>query len=157
MKISWNSLKVSIAGAKLSHLVQKDKAWDHGSMVEQVRNIFFKVKKAKDSEHIEDLKKCLTVRCYEKLQQEKEALNEKGKKWVIKNAMVKEIAVIEVSKGNDSRPDCFTALIRAMGIEFIGDKDELQEMVNYSHRVRNLSEKWSFVKAGNWWLLDKIR
>jgi hypothetical protein len=28
MKISWTGFKVSIAGAKLSHLVQKDKIWD---------------------------------------------------------------------------------------------------------------------------------
>jgi len=157
VKISWNSIKISIAGAKLTHLVQKDRIWDHGSMIEQARNIFLKVKKAKDNGHIEDLKKFLTARCYEKLQQEIDALNKKGKKWVIKNAMVKEIAVIEVSRGNDNRPDCFTALIKAMGIEFIADRDELQEMVNYSDRVRNLSEQWSFVRQGDWWLLDGIR
>ena len=44
-----------------------------------------------------------------------------------------------------------------MGIEFIADRDELQEMVNYSDRVRNLSEQWSFVRQGDWWLLDGIR
>ena len=27
-------MKTSIAGAKLSHLVLKDRIWDHGSMVE---------------------------------------------------------------------------------------------------------------------------
>ena len=126
-------------------------------MIEQVRNIFFKVKKAKDNEHIEDLKKFLTARCYEKLQRERDALNKTGKKWVIKNAMVKEIAVIEVSKGNDHRPDCFTAMIKGMGIEFIADREELQEMVSYSDPVINFSEQWSFVRAGEWWLLDVIR
>jgi hypothetical protein len=30
VKLSWKSLKVSIAGAKLSHLVQEEQIWDHG-------------------------------------------------------------------------------------------------------------------------------
>ena len=115
MKISWNSIKISIAGAKLTHLVQKDRIWDHGSMIEQARNIFLKVKKAKDNGHIEDLKKFLTARCYEKLQQEGDALNKTGKKWVIKNALVKEIAVIEVSKGNENRPDLFHSVDKSNG------------------------------------------
>jgi hypothetical protein len=41
MKLSWYGLKISIAGAKLSHLVQKDKIWDHGSMTEQVKTTFY--------------------------------------------------------------------------------------------------------------------
>ena len=59
MKISWNSLKISIAGAKLSHLVQKDKAWDHGSMVEQVRTVAVFLKKSFYRNDPDIIKKCL--------------------------------------------------------------------------------------------------
>ena len=38
--------EISITGAKLSHLVQKDKIWDHGSMAEQTKIIFYIVQKA---------------------------------------------------------------------------------------------------------------
>ncbi|TMI93851.1 MAG: hypothetical protein E6H06_10715 [Bacteroidetes bacterium] len=156
MKLSWNSLKISIAGAKLSHLVQRDKIWDHGSMIEQVKNIFYKVKKTKANGYVEDLKKYLTSTCFEKLTKEMAQLNKDGKRWIIKNAMIKEIAVIEVSKRKNNKPDCFTALIKTIGIEFTTNKDETKELISYSDRVRIFSEEWSFVSQGEWWLLDRI-
>src|SRR5438874_2949416 len=98
MKISWTSLKVSIAGAKLSHLVQKDEIWDHGSMIEQLKTVFYKLKKAKNTGHIEDLKKYLTTTCYEKLKKEMDELERTRKTWVIKNLLIKEMAVVKVSE-----------------------------------------------------------
>ena len=83
-------------------------------------------------------------------------LNKDGKRWIIKNAMIKEIAVIEVSKRKNNKPDCFTALIKTIGIEFTTNKDETKELISYSDRVRNFSEEWSFVRQGDWWLLDRI-
>ena len=70
MKFSWTDFKISIAGAKLSHLVQKDRIWDHGSMAEQTRIIFYLVQKAKASGNMELLKKQCTISCFEKLKTE---------------------------------------------------------------------------------------
>ena len=157
MKISWMSLKVSITGARLSHLVQKDKIWDHGTMVEQVKNIFYKLKKAKNCGNINDLKKYLSINCFEKLVKELDNLEKNGKKWVIKNLVIKEASVIEVGEGKNNKPACFIALLKVMGIEFITSKDEAKELPSYSDRVRNFSEQWSFVRQGEWWVLDEIR
>ena len=44
MKLSWYGLRISIADAKLSHLVQKNKIWDHGIMIEQMKMIFSRCK-----------------------------------------------------------------------------------------------------------------
>jgi predicted lipid-binding transport protein (Tim44 family) len=70
MKLSWNSLKISIAGAKLSHLVQKDKIWDHGSMAEQARIVFYLVQKTMINGNMDSLKKYLTASCFENLEKE---------------------------------------------------------------------------------------
>jgi len=157
MKLSWNGLKISIAGARLSHLVQKDGIWDHGSMIEQVKTIFFKLKRLKSNRNIEDLKKYLTTSCYEKLKQELDELEKHGKIWVIKNLVIKEVAVIEVSEGKNKKPDCFSALIKSMGIEFIADKNKTSDITGYSDHVRNFSEQWSFIRQGDWWLLDEMK
>ena len=157
MKLSWTSVKISIAGARLSHFVQKDKIWDHGTMVEQVRNIFYKIEKAKTIGHIEELRRFITPGCYERLTKELDELGRRGKKWIVKNVMIKEIAVIEVARGNKRRPDCFTALIKAMGIRIIVDTKETNEMVHYSDRVRNFSEQWTFIRRGDWWVLDEMK
>ena len=157
MKISWNSLRISVAGARLSHLVQEDKIWDHGSMIEQVRMVFFKLKKAKANGNIQDLRKYVTVGCYEILDKEINQLSESGRKWIIKNEMIKEIAVLEVSRRKNNKPDCFTALIKSIGVQFIADRNAIEELINYSDRVRNFSEQWSFIRQGDWWVLDKIK
>jgi predicted lipid-binding transport protein (Tim44 family) len=157
MKISWNSLKISLAGAKLSHLVQKDKIWDHGSMIEQAKTTFYKLKKIKTTGNVEDIEKYLTAACYEKLKNELKALDKNGKAWIIKNPVIKEVAVIEVSVGKHNKPDCFVAQIKAMGIEFIADKYLEPDWKIYSKQVGNFSEQWSFVRQGDWWLLDGIK
>ncbi len=157
MKISWNSLKISIAGARLSHLVQKDRIWDHGSMIEQVKTIFFKLQKVKNNGNIEYLKKYLTIACYEKLKKELRKLDKDGKTWVIKNPVIKEAAVIHVSPAKNNKPDNFRALIRGRGIEFVTGKNHTTESINYSDHIHDFSEQWIFVRQGDWWLLDGIK
>ena len=144
IKISWTSLKVSIAGAKLSHLVQKDKIWDHGSMVEQARIIFYLAIKIKSDAEVETLKKCCTINCFKKIE---DAIKSKGG-WrgpIIKNPTIKGLAIIEANPGKNNRPDMFTALIKGVS------KDELK---NIEHEF---SIQCLFVRQGEWWMLDEIR
>jgi len=154
MKLLWDSLKISIAGAKLTHLVQKDKIWDHGSMIEQVKTTFFKLKRIKSNGNVEDLNKYLTENCYKKIKQELGELEKNGKTLVVKNILIKEISIIDVKVARNQNLDCFTAMIKAIGIEFITDKGGAAGLMNYSDKVRNFSEQWSFVRQGGWWLLD---
>src|SRR5687768_12107273 len=148
MKISWTSLKISIAGAKLSHLVQKDKIWDHGSMAEQARIIFYLVQKAKYNGNIESLKKQCTIPCFEKLKEQMEELEMHDKVWQKETPMITELAVIEVKPGKNNNPDMFIALINGYS------KEERHE---YDVQKNRFSEHWSFIRQGDWWLLDKIK
>lgn len=157
MKLTWNSLKISLTGAKLSHLVQKDKIWDHGSMIEQAKTIFFKVKKAKHNGNIDDLRKYLTEKCFEKLKRELDDLRKKGKRWIVKNPVIKEVAIIEVSEGKNKKPDCFVALLKSAGIQFIAAGNAPVAFTLDGDRVKNFSEQWSFVRDGDWWILDEMK
>jgi hypothetical protein len=141
MKLTWTSLKISIAGAKLSHLAQKDKIWDHGSMAEQARIIFYLVYKAKASGNIESLKKQCTISCFEKLRIE---LGESGKHKIamMTNPVIKEIAIIDVQPGKKNKPDMFCALIKGVS------KNEPPE---------TFLEQWCFARQGEWWVLDEIK
>jgi len=145
MKLSWTSLKISIAGAKLSHLVQKDKIWDHGSMAEQARIIFYLVQKAKGIGNIESLKKQCTISCFEKLKAEID--DEKPKGSILKNPIIKELAVIDVQPGKNNKPDMFSALIKGIVNNESAGNDHENEF----------SAQWSFVRQGEWWLLDGIK
>jgi hypothetical protein len=49
-------LKISIAGAKLSHLVKKYSIWDHCGTAEQGSIIFYLKQKAKSTQSLESLK-----------------------------------------------------------------------------------------------------
>jgi hypothetical protein len=142
MKFSWTSLKISIAGAKLSHLVQKDKIWDHGSMAEQARIIFYLVYKAKGSGNIESLKKQCTISCIEKFKKEMEQLSEKGSS-LIENPVIKELAIVDVQPGKNNRPDMFSALIKGH--------------LKVESYEENFIATWSFIRQGEWWVLDEIR
>ena len=144
MKFSLTSLKISIAGAKLSHLVQKDKAWDHGSMSEQARIIFYLVQKANANGNIQSLKKHCSVSCFEKLGSEE--LNKQKILWLIK-PVIKEIAIVDVQPGKNNRPDMFRTLIKGMDKNGKSEHDILNEF----------TAKCSFVRQGEWWLLDEIR
>lgn len=146
MKLSWTSLKISIAGAKLSHLVQKDRIWDHGSMAEQARIIFYLVHKAKANENIESLKKQCTVSCFEKLATEMNSNRQNSS--LTTNPIIKEIAIIEVQPGKNNKPDMFKALIKYYFKETAGSKESIDH-------DKEFVTKWSFIRQGDWWLLDK--
>ena len=141
MKLSWTSLKISIAGAKLSHLVQKDKIWDYGSMAEQARIIFYLVQKAKATGNIESLKKQCSVSCFEKLEIETR-YGEDPKSPLLANPVIKEIAIIEVQPGKKNKPDLFCALIRGCSRDGPSEK---------------FTTHWCFIRQGDWWLLDQIK
>jgi len=143
MKLSWTSLKISIAGAKLSHLVQKDKIWDHGSMAEQARIIFYLVQKAKASGNVESLRKQCTFSCFEKLKIEMKEREDRQRSLII-NPLIKEMAIINVQPGKNNKPDMFAAIIKGI------TKDEL-------NAIEEFSAVWSFVRQGEWWLLDKMK
>lgn len=148
MKFSWTNLKISIAGAKLSHLVQKDKIWDHGSMAEQARIIFYLVYKAKAIGNIESLKKQCSVSCFERIEAE---LNddERGRSLII-IPMIKELAIVDVQPGKNNRPDMFCSLI----------KYHLKETINGMEAIDQGKEfitKWCFIRQGDWWVLNEIK
>jgi hypothetical protein len=141
MKLSWTSIKISIAGAKLSHLVQKDKIWDHGSMAEQARIIFYLVQKAKASGNLESLKKQCSISCFEKLKNETDKGNDQ-KSPVIVNPVIKEIAIVDVLPGKNNKPDMFSALVKGVL------KDDSSG---------EFKAQCSFVRQGEWWLLDDVK
>jgi predicted lipid-binding transport protein (Tim44 family) len=157
MKISWNSLKVSIAGAKLSHLVQKDKIWDHGSMTEQVKTIFFQIQKAKSRGDAEPQKKYLTAACYEKLKKQIEGLGVAGKMRSIKNSRIKRIAIIDVMPATDKHTDFFTALVKGYEVHDMEDWNTLAPSVKHDDLINEFSERWAFIRQGDWWLLDEMK
>jgi hypothetical protein len=141
MKFSWTSLKISIAGAKLSHLVQKDKIWDHGSMAEQARIIFYLVHKAIKNSNIEALKKQCTISCFEKLKAE--ADENKMTDAINTSPIINELAIVDVQPGKNNRPDMFSALIKGHLKKALIEKEF---MVN-----------WSFIRQGEWWVLDNMK
>ena len=103
-------IKMLLAGAKLSHLVQKDKIWDHGSMTEQVKNIFYQLEKAKNKKETTAIKKYVTMKAYDTIDK---LIRENGKgENIFKNTVLTEISIIEVNAGNNKNPDGFTALIK---------------------------------------------
>ena len=147
MKLSWTSLRISIAGAKLSHLVQKDKIWDHGSMAEQARIIFYLVHKAKVSGNIESLKKQCTISCFEKLKAE---IENKQENSLTVSPVIKELAILEVQPGKNNKPDMFCALIRF----YIKEIENGKEIITIN---KEFMTKWSFVRQGEWWVLNEIK
>lgn len=148
MKFSLESIRISIAGAKLSHLVQKDRIWDHGSMTEQARIIFYLVQKANATGNIESLKKHCSVSCFEKLKTVTEKLKTVTKEGVsqeisfIANPVINEIAIIDAQPSKKNKPDMFCVLIRG------SSKDVPLE---------KFTTQWSFVRQGDWWVLDQIK
>jgi hypothetical protein len=147
MKLSWNSLKISIAGARLSHLVTKDKIWDHGSMVEQVRTVFIYFKKALLQNDPSIIKKCTTLNGYKKIERDA------SKKWnFINNSELVSVEIIGVIPARN-HSDKFKALVRFRN----ADNLNLSEPVSFYRSNRMSEQEWLFVREGNWWLLDEIK
>lgn len=135
MKLSWTSIRISIAGARLSHLVQKDKIWDPGSMTEQARMIFYLVQKAKANGNMDSIRRQCSESCYERLK----AGNDTGSSSSI-SPVVKEVAIIAVQPGKNNRPDMFSALIKG---------------ISNGRPEEEFKARCLFVRQGDWWVLDK--
>lgn len=146
MKNPWTSFKISIAGARLSHLVQKDKIWDHGSMAEQARIIFYLVQKAKSNKNIEAFKKNCTASCFQKIKTELNQ-DEKHEQALLINPIVKEIAITEVHSGKNNKPDMFTALIKGVS----------KDTTRHNDYGSEFSATCTFARQGDWWLLDGMK
>ena len=141
MKLSWNSLRISVAGARLSHLVQKDSIWDHGTMVEQVKNIFYKIEKARQRNDPHFVERNLTERAFLKLVQSSQLQTNK----LSNGGVLTEVSIIEVKEKNNKGPDRFTALLR-------GKRKHDNE-----NSVVNFIQHWQFIREGDWWLLDEMK
>ncbi len=145
MKFSWTNLRISIAGAKLSHLVQKDKIWDHGSMTEQARVIFYLVQKARNSGQIDMLAKYITANCFRKLVEEWQDSIDNNRASEATDWIINEIAVLNVHQAQGKKPDGFVAFIRVYqkGQSIAGENSAVM--------------KWSFLRQGDWWMLDEMK
>lgn len=150
MWFSWRNLKISIAGAKLSHLVRKDKAWDHGTLIETVKIIFNHVQKERAGTDSENLKKYMTIAGYTGFKKEIQRHRQAGKPWPIKYPAIKEVSIIEVHPAKYNQPDHFTAELNEM--EMI-----IPDELNDKKTKTTFLEQWSFVRQGDWWVLDKIK
>jgi len=150
MRISWNSIKVSIAGAKLSHLVRKNKIWDHGTMIEQVKSIFFLFQKAVNTPISDTVKKYMTPMGYEIFKNKiKEAITNNGKNK-IQTSEIKDILVIDVHPSKNNKPDSFTALVN-------GKKVISSASLPGQEKIIQFSEKWVFIRQGDWWMFDDVK
>lgn len=148
MKISWTSLKISIAGARLSHLVQKDKIWDHGSMAEHARIIFYLLFKSIAGGNMESLKRQCSFSCFEKIVAG--IASGKIRRTTIITPIIKELAIVDVQPGKNNKPDMFCSLI----------KYHVKETINGIETIDQSKEfvaKWSFIRQGDWWMLDEIK
>ena len=151
MKFSWNSLKISIAGAKLSHLVQKDKIWDHGSMVEQVRTIVILLKKAFHRKDAEVVKKCLTETAYIKMKDKITQTSNIGAGYYILQDNLDEISIIGVTPGKNGLPDKFTASVKFK-------KSETSNGFFSTHNSKyGTVQNLQFIREREWWQLDEIK
>src|SRR4030095_8653724 len=149
MKLSWNSLKISIAGAKLTHLVKKDQAWDHGSMIEQVKIIFQLLQKVKSKGESQLIKKYMTISGYEKLKKNMEVIQLTDHIPAVGDIELTDAAIIQVHEGTFTKPDNFSALVKGR------DASQLTGLKN--HGVPDFTEEWFFIRQGEWWLLDDIK
>ena len=143
MWLSLTGIKISIAGARLTHLVQKDKVWDHGSMVEQVKTIFFQLEKAKHRNDDSLIKKYLTAGGRRMIEQQLEQILTVPLEQRKAQVALSEVNVTSVMPGNISRPDQFKALL--LGTRFCGEQI-----------TGGFKERWLMVRQGDWWLLDQI-
>ena len=149
MQLSWTGLKVSIAGARLSHLVQKNTIWDHGSMIEQLRTLFIYLKKAFVQGDPSIVKKCMTSGGYKMIS---DFITVKKADEFI-HTDLKSVEIIAVYPVKNGRHDKFKALIK-----FEKTKEAaIQQSVRF-HESNTLSkQEWCFEREGSWWLLDKIK
>lgn len=158
MRISFTSLKVSIAGAKLSHLVKKNRAWDHGSMVEQVKAVFMQVQKFRIKGDESTVKKYLTTKGYDLFKHNMGTEPEPGEIFLHTQTDLRDIDIIEVHERKKNQPDHFVALIKGRQKIFTRNnenKTAAAQLINY--KEVEFKVKWFFVLEGEWWLLNEMK
>ena len=147
MKFSWTGIKISIAGARLSHLALKDKIWDYGSMVAQVKTVFMQIEKAKKKDNADLLRNYTTNSGYQFLK--KHVLTRDQK---IHERLLENIAIIQVKVRSKQSPDRFCAWVKGL-------KNSVEKpfnVVNTNNTLKVFAEVWHFSRQGHWWKLDKI-
>ena len=140
-----------MAGAKLSHLVQKDKAWDPGSMTEQVRIIFTRVQKANNTGNLDSLKRYLTESCYHVLSNELDHLKKNNRTWQATDWTINEISILEVRPGKGKKADAFVAYIKA-ALQDNLTKSPIHELIGNSCTLH-----WTFENQNGWWVLKEMK
>jgi len=158
MRISFTSLKVSIAGAKLSHLVKKNRVWDHGSMLEQAKAVFIQLQKFREKGDETTVKKYLTTHGYELFKDNMDIKSKQEKAFLHTQADLQGIDIIKVHERKKKEPDQFVALIKGKHRIFTRnseDKTTATQLINY--KEVEFKEKWVFVLEGDWWLLDEMK
>ncbi len=148
----WVRLKMMIVGARLSRLVQKNKSWDHGSMIEEVKTIFFHLYKAKSRGDAQLVKKYLTIQGMEDLKTEIDELIRTGDTILFKNPVVEDVAIIDVTVGKQNKYDVFRAIVKGNLTVVPRSNNEPLNCIN--SKTLAFKERWTMVRQGDWWLLD---
>gem|GEM_PF-2759542 len=158
MKFSWNSLRMSWAGARLSHLVRKDGIWDHGSMIEVVKSIFLQVEKSRRSGDTEHLRKYLTAPCYEMISTRLTRIPNAGQDRVTVQRVISEVVLVAVREGKGKKPDQFQALVKGRRSMLVqGNPGEVLPLKQGKGVPGEFVEEWLFSRQGNWWLLEMVK
>jgi predicted lipid-binding transport protein (Tim44 family) len=151
MMLSLTSIKISIAGARLSHLVRKDPVWDHGSMVEQVKATFVQVQKAHRCGTAERARKYLTTTGYKNLVRE---IGAPGYEQPGQKTDLLEVDIIGVYPGKHGKPDGFRALLKERTRDSGAIEGNHHKRKAHSARY-DMKEQWLFVRQGDWWVLEE--
>jgi hypothetical protein len=146
MQFSLTGWKISFAAAKLSHLVVNDAAWDHGSMVEQVKTIFQQIQRAALRGEYEILKRCTTASGYTIIKDKVMLLNRIGQSMELV-----AVDIVKVNPGKNRRPDRFCANLKLR--KTFGQRKLIKNgAVQYDS-----IQFWSLIREGDWWMLEEIR
>jgi hypothetical protein len=148
MFLTWTNLKISFAGARLSHLVQKDKIWDHGSMIEQVRTLYHQMQKAVSQSDPTLVSRYMSVNCFYQLLKRKAEFQSFG---ATTSKLIK-VDIIRVMPGNNINPHRFCALLQQNSNSNLNSVSKWETLENGKVKLY----KWLFVNNGNWWLLDQF-
>ena len=155
MKLSWDSIKISIAGARLSHLVQKDKVWDYGSMIEQVKTVFMQMQKARNCGDAETIKKYMTLMGYHEFKKQIQLTGVRDNHDKYMNTQLIEVGIVDVHSQKKSRPDSFKALLKEK--QALTEANTRFDATTTKQKRKPFEEYWLFVRQGDWWVLDEMK
>jgi hypothetical protein len=111
-------------------------------MVEQVKNIFYKMEKAEQRADADFVKRNVTEKAYLELVR---SFQTKTEGPVFNAGILTEVSIIEVKEKSHKSPDRFIALIKGKQKDPKGNS------------ILNFSKRWQFIREGDWWLLDAMQ